>query len=1018
MLAEQLKSYSPQEIEELKKKIVLKPLNSVEELCAWMFLFFDIDFPSGVVYPTSTHGPADAMWRIYELMKTGKSQDIPQVTMLSSRDSFKTLSAAALEVLCFCHFRISIAHAAAVLDQAEKAVQYSNSFFRNLRPYLEYHGWSRATDNKKKIEWITDTGESIYLRLLVMSVRGMNCIAPDSMIKTINGHKAAESIHSGEKILTYNYSTGFEEIVEVGDIGYTFKEALKVTLDDNSSLILSNDHQIFTEKGWVTADSLRVGSLVCKREDQVFNSEPTVTINNGVKFDLYQMLYGTLLGDASINVLPSGSCRYQVSHCEKQLPYLKQIGSILSENNIRYSMTSEMSNGFLQYRITTQVHEIFKQINELIKFNGKKTVTKKWTSLLTSEALAYLIMDDGTVNGEKLGTNKEYAHTIATYSFSENENGLLVEWIKSLGYEADLHVRNFGRIRFGVKLSKKSSRKITKEIGSFFNTVMKYKLLVPEEHLHFRRFIDTGAATSIDYATGGFLWSGEFSSRQKTTKRRSILQNLNRKVVSVEAVGLQSLIDISIKTNDEHLKSFIANGVLVHNSEHLPMLFIDEVDIVQDVRALKEAKMVPSIYKQYFPLTVYLSTRKFAGGLMEKTLKETLATGGEVLRWNILDVTERIGHEVAKIDEPKVVRYLSRTLPNENLTPDQWNALADEKKHNYERFEAYAGIALHPLLPVMRNYLVDRNQSDVGGLYKPLIAVNNNFKQVPPDMGEAQLLCNKPSSSGLVYPRFDNQKNVLSIQDAIQRLTGEETSIDNFEYLKDYMKSLGVTIVGGGDWGYTDYTVLLVIALMAGGEAWVLDTFIQQHLELDDIVKYGKEMQDTWDVDRWYVDQNYPAYLKTLKRKAGMKCPKFTKVVEDGITGLQGKIVDSANVRRLYVLDTLNNKRVLDSFGEYKWQLDGKGEIIEGKPYHDKEGVSDIMDALRYPAQNLFIKGKKPSFTASGDPKDMKKVQTVEKNKEIVAQVNNNIMKSKVQELVMNAGGNQQSVRRKGKIFW
>ncbi len=627
MLAEQLKSYSPQEIEELKKKIVLKPLNSVEELRAWMFLFFDIDFPSGVVYPTSTHGPADAMWRIYELMKTGKSQDIPQVTMLSSRDSFKTLSAAALEVLCFCHFRISIAHAAAVLDQAEKAVQYSNSFFRNLRPYLEYHGWVRATDNKKKIEWITDTGESIYLRLLVMSVRGMN-------------------------------------------------------------------------------------------------------------------------------------------------------------------------------------------------------------------------------------------------------------------------------------------------------------------------------------------------------------------------------------------------------SEHLPMLFIDEVDIVQDVRALKEAKMVPSIYKQYFPLTVYLSTRKFAGGLMEKTLKETLAAGGEVLRWNILDVTERITPEVAKVNEPKVVRYLSRTLPNENLTPDQWNALADEKKHNYERFEAYAGIALHPLLPVMRNYLVDRNQSDVGGLYKPLIAVNNNFKQVPPDMGEAQLLCNKPSSSGLVYPRFDNQKNVLSIQNAIERLTGEETTIDNFEYLKDYMKSLGVTIVGGGDWGYTDYTVLLVIALMAGGEAWVLDTFIQQHLELDDIVKYGKEMQETWDVDRWYVDQNYPAYLKTLKRKAGMRCPKFTKVVEDGITGLQGKIVDSANVRRLYVLDTPNNKRVLDAFGEYKWQLDGKGEIIEGKPYHDKEGVADIMDALRYPAQNLFIKGKRPSFTSSGLDKDMKKPQTIEKNKEIVTQVNNNIMKSKVQELVMNAGGNQQSVRRKGKIFW
>lgn len=625
-MAYDLSQYSPQEIEELKKKLVLKPLNNVQELRAWMYLFFNIDFPSGTVYPTSTHGPADAMWRIYELMKTGQSQDIPQVTMLSSRDSFKTLSAAALEVLCFTHFRISIAHAAAVVDQSDKAVQYANGFFRELRPYLEYHGWQRATDNKKKIEWITDTGESIYLRILVMSVRGMN-------------------------------------------------------------------------------------------------------------------------------------------------------------------------------------------------------------------------------------------------------------------------------------------------------------------------------------------------------------------------------------------------------SEHLPMLFIDEVDIVQDLRALKEAKMVPSLYKQYFPLTVYLSTRKFAGGLMEKTLKETLAAGGEVLRWNILDVTERITREQAQVDKPKVVRYLSRQLPNENLSPEQWNELADEKKNNYERFEAYAGIALHPLLPVMRNYLVDRPQDDTGGLYKPLAAVNNNFKQVPPDMGEAQLLCNKPSSSGLVYPRFDNQKNVLSVKQAIKKLLGDEVEIDNFEYLKDHLKALGVTIVGGGDWGYTDFTVLVIIALMPGGEAWLLDTLKMQHLELDDIAKYGKELQDTWGVDRWYVDQNYPAYLKTLKRKAGMKCPTFTKVVEDGITGLQGKIVDSQNVRRFYVLDTPNNKDVIDSFGEYKWQLDGKGEIIEGKPYHDKDGVADVMDAIRYPAQNLFIKGKRVTYTSTGDPKDMKPAQTIEKNKEIVTQVNANIMKNQIQQLTQG-GGSTSSVKRKGKIFW
>jgi hypothetical protein len=190
-----------------------------------------------------------------------------------------------------------------------------------------------------------------------------------------------------------------------------------------------------------------------------------------------------------------------------------------------------------------------------------------------------------------------------------------------------------------------------------------------------------------------------------------------------------------------------------------------------------------------------------------------------------------------------------------------------------------------------------------------------------------------------------------------------------------------------------------------------------QHLELDDIVKYGKELQDIWNVERWFVDQNYPAYIKTLKRKAGMKCPKFTKVVEDGITGLQGKIVDSNNIRRFFVVDTPNNKCMIDAFGEYKWQLDGKGEIIENKPYHDKDGVADLMDALRYPAQNLFIKGARPSYTSTGDPKDLRPVQTIEKNQEIAKQVNNNMMKSKIQEL-MQTDVSSSSVSKKGKIFW
>jgi len=612
-----------------KCKILLKPLESVDDLQNWLYVFLDLYFPKGTVYPSSTHGPADAMWRIYELMRTGDNIDIPQVCMLASRDSFKTLGAAALEVLCLLHFRISLAHMAAISSQSDKAIQYVNAFFRKLKPYMEANGWKQSSDNKKMIAWLTDEGQEVYIRIVIATIAGAN-------------------------------------------------------------------------------------------------------------------------------------------------------------------------------------------------------------------------------------------------------------------------------------------------------------------------------------------------------------------------------------------------------SEHVPMLFIDEVDVVQDPRALKEAQMIPSTFGDYYPLTVYLSTRKFAGGLMEKTLKQTINAGGEILRWNILDVTERIPHDVAKVDEPRKIRYISRDLPMETLLEEDWKRLPDETKHKYERLEAYAGIADHAMLPIMRNYLVDRPQDDHGGLYKKLAATHNNFKTLDADMADAQLLCNKPSSSGLVYPRFDERQNVLSVQEAWEKISGNDTPC-NFIMLKQYLMDLGIVKIGGGDWGFTDWTVLPVLALLPGGEIWHLHTFMAPGLEIDDIVKYGTELQDDYSVDKWYVDQNYPSYLKTLRRKAGWTCPKFTKDVAAGISALQGKIVDSTNVRKYYIIDTPENRPVIDAFGEYRWATDGKGEIIEGKPYHDKEGVSDIMDSIRYPFQNLFSKGAKPSFSVAGqESKDKQKqlVTSASDLKEMARNVNNDLMKQKIASLATNTPTSAKKPKSKKKILW
>ena len=607
------------EIEKIKTELILKHLNSKEELRDWMYTFFGLKFPMGVVYPTSTHGPIDAAWRIYELMKTGQSQDVPEVVLLSSRDSFKTLIASAIEVLCLIHFEISIAHAAAILSQSEKAVTYANSFFAKISPYLVANGWEKTSDNKTKIEWKTDKGETIYLRVLVMTRKGMN-------------------------------------------------------------------------------------------------------------------------------------------------------------------------------------------------------------------------------------------------------------------------------------------------------------------------------------------------------------------------------------------------------SEHLPMLFIDEIDLIQDPGALEEAKMVPSIYKHYFPLTVALSTRKYAGGLMEKRIKETERSGGEILRWNIIDITERITPEEAKVNEPKVIRYLARELPLRNVSEQQFLELNEKEQQDYERFEAYAGIAEHPLLPVMRHNLVHRPQDDTGHLYRPLIAVRNNFRTLSPEMGEAQLLCNKPSSSGLVYPRFDRGSNSISIDEAYSFLSGEPEKDRTADELIKYMHNLGIEFYGSADWGNTDETSLGVYARITGGVTWMIDLVSAPDMEIPEIKDKCKVLTEIYRIKKWFCDSAYPAYIKMLrqtKTSLGYNIPaigvaKGIDSVVDGITCVQSKIVDTNNIRFFKILKTKNTERVFDSFETYKWKLDGKGDPIDGKPQHGKDGVADIMDTIRYYFHSMFGKGSKVLFSYE---------------LEVPGQKHANLQ-SKINDLTGNKPANPQKSGKKKGIVW
>lgn len=455
------------------------------------------------------------------------------------------------------------------------------------------------------------------------------------------------------------------------------------------------------------------------------------------------------------------------------------------------------------------------------------------------------------------------------------------------------------------------------------------------------------------------------------------------------------------------------------NSEHTTLMFVDEIDVVKDPMAYEEAKLIPGYTKGIFPLTIKLSTRKFAFGLMQKELDLMPISGDVLLNWNIIDVTERCPEKRHKPELPRSDTYVAKNLPLKQITPAEYEELPEAERPKWtELKQVHGGCITCPLLPVCKTRLSSRPLSASGGLYKPISVVINNFKKTNPDMAEAQLMCWKPSSKGLVYPRFEstiNKGNVITLEKAIETLLGAEDMEKTARELgislpkkKKYteadllfvMKALGISFYAGVDWGYTHDFVIVIFAKIPNGEFWAVDCYSAAGLEFSDCLEIAKSYRDKYNPVKWYCDQAMPSHIKSFT-KNGMKSPAFKKDVMGGIESLRSKIVDGHGRRLLKVLLTEACDKVTKAFVKHHFKLGPDGNpTLEPD---DTPGTSDQADAMRYIGQNLFpIKGpQKPQAVwtgADGKPIDG---STPEGKAELQKRMqHSNQMRNKVAELI------------------
>lgn len=127
-----------QEQDALKRKILFIPCRSKEALHKWIQLFLGLDIPDCIVDPDSNCSPMDMIYECYSKAMANDDPMFNRVLYYASRDSFKTLGAAILELLAVVHLQRDVAHMAAIEAQSRKSQQYVKKFFSKpiLRDYV------------------------------------------------------------------------------------------------------------------------------------------------------------------------------------------------------------------------------------------------------------------------------------------------------------------------------------------------------------------------------------------------------------------------------------------------------------------------------------------------------------------------------------------------------------------------------------------------------------------------------------------------------------------------------------------------------------------------------------------------------------------------------------------------------------------------------------------------------------------------------------------------------------------
>jgi hypothetical protein len=461
------------------------------------------------------------------------------------------------------------------------------------------------------------------------------------------------------------------------------------------------------------------------------------------------------------------------------------------------------------------------------------------------------------------------------------------------------------------------------------------------------------------------------------------------------------------------------------NSEHVPFMVVDEVDVVSNPKAYEEAKLIPSPWQGVSPITLYISTRKFAFGLVQEELDKAHETGLLSYHWNIIDVTEACPPERHLPAEPKIPIFFQEPqgqTKGRAISEEEWKNLPQEKQILYHKTEGFAGCLKNCKLFFACKGRLATHQKSKSDLLKEIDHTIGLFRKVTPGMANAQLLCKKPSEEGLIYPHFEREVHVISAAQMAAKITGDDYP-ETFTkaQLIELFKERGLEFGAGMDHGHA-HNFATVSGVKDGNRAFIFDVQSQAELELDHKIDLLDRTIKKWNPKIW-PDTSAPSDNKTIKRK-GYHVQDWQKLADSVVGGIQivrMKLYPAFGDPQLYFLaDDEGVELLVRRLAKYHWLIDAAGRITDQPDERvSKDEGDDECDALRYLIMNWFApRGKvtaskedSASILAAEAPTPLPTVQNYLSHyiNEALGQVN-----SPLDQPVVMSGAKGRS----GKFFW